>query len=360
MISNALNRNDLEDIVIGATVLGAGGGGPVYTGRIIGSQAIKDGKIRLLKLKELKDDANVVVSFGMGSPVVHKERWLDYDLVRALHALEKYLGTSMTAISAFEQGGCNTPLAMYTAANTGLPILDGDGVGRAVPELQMTTFDLNKISICPMAVADAKSRAAILEVESAREAEALARAIAVEYGGLAGVAAYPMTGRQAKRTIVPNTVSLACKIGHALRTAKEKGDDFYSVLSEVTKAKLLFRGSVSSVESRTVKGFDFGTTIILGEDEFEDKKLRIDFKNENMIAWMNRKPIVMVPDLISVVDDVSGEPLTNVDVKKGLKVFVAAIPAHKKVRTTKGYKMFKHVLQILGYEGEFLRFEEVN
>lgn len=49
------------------------------------------------------------------------------------------------------------------AAASGLPMIDGDGMGRACPELQMVTFTLHGVSATPMVLCDDKGNSLVLE-----------------------------------------------------------------------------------------------------------------------------------------------------------------------------------------------------
>ena len=46
----------------------------------------------------------------------------------------------MAALISAEIGGAKSMEPVITAAQGGLPVIDGDGMGRAFPEVQMTTF----------------------------------------------------------------------------------------------------------------------------------------------------------------------------------------------------------------------------
>ncbi|MDR1074520.1 MAG: DUF917 family protein, partial [Treponema sp.] len=52
---------ELEDIALGASLLGSGGGGDPYIGKLIALGAIKErGPVTLLEANEVRDDAFVV------------------------------------------------------------------------------------------------------------------------------------------------------------------------------------------------------------------------------------------------------------------------------------------------------------
>lgn len=70
------------------------------------------------------------------------------------------------------------PLAL--AAQLGLPVIDADGMGRAFPELQMTTFYLDGISATPMVLADEKGNVTIMDTIDNAWTERIARSVTVQ------------------------------------------------------------------------------------------------------------------------------------------------------------------------------------
>ena len=66
---------DLDAIEIGAAILGTGGGGNPYIGKLRCREELKKGrKIPVIPLSELPDDAFVVSLGGIGAPVVGVEK----------------------------------------------------------------------------------------------------------------------------------------------------------------------------------------------------------------------------------------------------------------------------------------------
>ena len=60
---------DLEDLAIGAAVLGTGGGGNPYIGKLLAQQSIRrHGPVTLVDVDDVPDDALVVPSAMMGGP----------------------------------------------------------------------------------------------------------------------------------------------------------------------------------------------------------------------------------------------------------------------------------------------------
>ena len=70
-----LDRQEIEDIARGSAVLGTGGGGDPYLGKLAALQAMRRyGPLQLVDADELPDDMLVAFPFAIGSPVPFLER----------------------------------------------------------------------------------------------------------------------------------------------------------------------------------------------------------------------------------------------------------------------------------------------
>lgn len=70
-----ITAEDLENIAIGATLLGTGGGGDPFVGKLMALQAIqKYGPVRVLTVEELEDEALVMPVGSIGAPSVSNEK----------------------------------------------------------------------------------------------------------------------------------------------------------------------------------------------------------------------------------------------------------------------------------------------
>ena len=156
-------EHDLNDLATGAAILGTGGGGDPYIGKLLAQQAIRrNGPVTVVDPNEVPDDALVVPVAMMGAPTIMVEKLPQGDeILRAFEAIGEYLGKPITHAVPLEAGGINSMLPFVVAARTGLPLVDADGMGRAYPELQMFTGSLYGISATPMAIADDKGNVAI-------------------------------------------------------------------------------------------------------------------------------------------------------------------------------------------------------
>jgi DUF917 family protein len=340
-IIRSIGVDDMEDIAIGGAMLGTGGGGDPYVGKLMAQQAIRaHGPVQLMDVNDLADDALVVPVCMMGAPTVMTEKLPQGDeLMNAFRALEKVMGRRVDAVLCGEAGGVNSTTPFVVAAAAGLPLIDGDGMGRAYPELQMVTFTLHGVSATPMVLCDDKGNSLVLDTVSNAWTERLARAATIEMGGSALLAFYPMNGTTAKKAVVAGTLSLCAKVGETLRAARAAHDDPVAAVKELLGARELFHGRITDIERRTEGGFARGRAVFAGVEGYRGKTLRLDFQNEFLIAERDGTALATTPDLIAVVEADSGAPVTTDSLKYGQRLITLAWPCHPLWRTPEGIEL---------------------
>src|SRR5262249_28992419 len=195
--------------------LGTGGGGDPYLGTLASLEAARsNGPPLLVDADELADDATVVFPFVVGSPVPGVEKLpFGPELARVLRGLEHYLGRPIDAVMSAEIGGMNSMVPIVLPAQTGVPVLHGDPIGRAFPEIQRTVLAMHGVGASPMAIGDERGNVSILGTIDNHWMERVARAIAVSFGAIAVGAAYTISGRQAKDLTLRGTLAYAERIG---------------------------------------------------------------------------------------------------------------------------------------------------
>ena len=327
----------LERLAIGAGILGTGGGGNPYLGKLIARQFVREGaRIQIVSLAEVPDDAVVISVGGMGSPTVAVERLRRADeSLNAMRALERHTGKTFTHIIPSEIGGSNSTIPMIVAAQANIPVIDGDGMGRAFPELQMETFLIAGVSPAPGALCDNFGQVAIFDgIGDGKTLERFARSVTIQMGGSAGYAFPVMTGAQVRHAAIPDTLSLAIDLGQAILSARESHTNPVRAALDVTGGHLLFSGKVIDVERRMLGGFARGLVKLEGMGNDTGSTLAIDFQNENLIARRQTgEAIAVVPDLICLVDSETGDPLTTEIVRYGMRASVLGIPAPVQLRS---------------------------
>ena len=325
-----LSADDIEALASGAWILGTGGGGDPYHKLLNLRLLYQQGhRVSLIDPMALADDALVAMVSTMGAPIVGQERLTDPAFsLRPLRMMESYLGRKFDAVMALEIGGGNGLQPMLVAALSGLPVVDADTMGRAYPEAQMTSVAVAQLQCYPFAMADIRDNEVIIpKAASWHWLERISRKVCTEFGSTAATCKAPRTGAEIKQHAIHYTCSQAIQLGRAIAlAAKEHTDPITAVLSSAG-GKLLFNGKVVDVQRRTTEGFLRGTATIEGFDHNTGQSLTVHFQNEFSVALIDRQAVAMTPDLICVLDSISGEGIGTEVLRFGQRVSVLALPA---------------------------------
>lgn len=214
-----VTAEDIEDLAVGAAVLGAGGGGDPYLGKLMAKQAIEEhGPVSMVAPGETPEDGLVIPSALMGAPTVAIEKIPEgNEAIRSLRRLAAEFDEELYGTMPIECGGINSTIPFAVAAREGLPLVDADGMGRAFPELQHETFNVYGVDGTPAVISDEKGNQSVFRTEDNLTLEAFARAVTIEMGGVSFLCDYPMTGQQVRDTAIPGTISFGMDIGAAIR-----------------------------------------------------------------------------------------------------------------------------------------------
>jgi DUF917 family protein len=257
---------------------------------------------------------------------------------------------------SLEIGGGNGIQPLMAAAHLGLPVVDADLMGRAYPEAQMTSVAVGDLRPFPCALYDPRGLESIVtNVPSWKWMERVSRKICVEMGSIASTCKAPRTGSEVKDWGIHFTVSKAIGIGRRVREAQRRHEDPITAILDEAEGKQLFRGKVVDVARRATEGFLRGRCVVEGLDEDRGATIEIAFQNEWVVAWRvegdQREPIAMSPDLICVLDTVSGNAFGTETIRYGMRVTVVALPAPPVFLTPKG---LEHVgPRAFGYDLDF-------
>ncbi|MEU6610992.1 DUF917 domain-containing protein [Streptomyces shenzhenensis] len=351
-----VTREDLKDIATGAAILGTGGGGDPYVGRLLADVALaQHGPVRITPLGELPDDAVVVAVGVIGAPTIGLEKIQGAEEVTdAVKALDAALPHPVTHIVCTEIGGGNSMVPIVAAARLGLPLVDADGMGRAFPELQMLTPGLLDISATPLGLADEKGNTLVLRSPQNNWAEHIARAVAVSMGCTASYAMYPMAGADARAAYIPGTLSWAHRLGRLHRRSRSDHRDVPAVIAAELDGRVVFSGKVTGVERRTVGGFVRGRALLSGAGD-PAERFEIEFQNENLVARYDGRIVATVPDLICVVESDGGAPITTENLGYGTRASVLVAPSDPRWRTERGLALVGP--RYFGYDLDYVPFE---
>ncbi|MEE2785457.1 MAG: DUF917 domain-containing protein [Pseudomonadota bacterium] len=320
-----VDRHDLALIAKGSAILGAGGGGDPYIGRLMVQQMLSERhSVDVVQIEDLAKDALILPIAMMGAPQVTQEKFPSgKEIPKLIEMMERLLQQKVEAILCIEAGGLNSTIPFIAAAQMGLPIVDADAMGRAFPELQMVTLTLGGMNATPMAIVDDKGNAATFEAISNVWSEKIARALTIEMGGGAMVSLYPIIAGPSSPYLIKGSLSMAHRMGQILDA---NGGAAAQVLAETFNGVVLFTGRVRDVERRSEGGFTRGELILEGQEAFSSKKLNLSFQNEFLAARIDHEYVATTPDLITLLDANTGMPITTELVKYGLSVHVLGLP----------------------------------
>ena len=325
-----VTADDLRSLAIGTGILGTGGGTHPYFELLNIEKLYRQGcSVSLIAPGDLDDDDLVAELGFMGAPLITKERLPDpHHTIRPVEMMRQATGATFRAVMAGEVGAENGVLPFLVAALLDLPVVDADCMGRAFPEMQMSSFVIRGLPLYPFAMADIRNNEVLmLNADGPLWVERINRRICTEMGAIAATCRPPRTGREIKDHAVHGTVSRAIRLGRAVRHARKVHTDPIDAVMDSEDGLLLFRGKVIDVARQTTAGFVRGRAKIEGHDDFDGQVFDVDFQNEFTIAWIDGVLKAMVPDLICILDADTGEAIGTETIRYGMRVGIVALAA---------------------------------
>ncbi|MEO0462360.1 MAG: DUF917 domain-containing protein [Pseudomonadota bacterium] len=365
----ALDATALEDALVGSSYLGTGGGGSLAEARELIAKDLAAGfEFTALGVDDLADDDRVACPYGLASLAETSvamqarldriESRVEAPVQAAFEALENHLGQPFAGVILGEIGPLSLAEGLSIAARLGVPALDADTVGRAVPEINQHSVKVAGIPLTPIGAATPFGDEMVVEtLGDPTRAEDILRAVAVA-SRECGVADSPITGAQARAqgTLVTGSLTLARAIGAAVREAKAAGSDPIEAARKAGDGYLLFTGTVAATEFKDADGFLQGTVTLTGNGDFSGQSFETSVKNEHLLARRNGAVIATCPDLISIIDIESGDGIVNPGYETGQAVAVLGFKCDPIWRSEAGLAVFSP--SYFGYEVDYVPIEE--
>lgn len=343
-----LSRQDVEDILVGATLFGAGGGGELTEGLDLVDEALSAGKtFRLAALDDVPDDAVLCTPYLLGAisdlPQGEAARvgGHTHPVLLAVRRMRSYLDQPLFGMIACELGGSNTAVPFFVAAMEDAVVIDADPAGRAVPEITHSSYFLHGLPASPIVAANARGESIVLEnIADDQRAETVVRALAMVSDNDIAAVDHALPAAVLKPALLPNTLSRSGRIGALLRAGRSDPTTLPETIASATGGIVAFSGMVSDSSWQTVDGFTLGSVHITGSGHFAGKTFRVSVKNENMIGWLDDVPFVTIPEIISILDTDTGDVVTNPYVHASQNVAVLVLPAPEIFLTPLGLRAF--------------------
>jgi len=346
-MARILSREELLSFTIGAMALATGGGGVRPLEKNIEKmvdEALSQGKeFKLITLEEIPDDAVVLSAIGTGggTRMEQKARWMilpgffaasggalrtGFDKTTFLHDQIKMKDKTFAPLNSWSElpspdwadaglkrlkeligekeifsslvGEINQmliPRKLMSYPDKGWPIIDATGCGhRAVPECSISSLNIHDVPVCPAVVTTDWGDLLVLEKTlSWQRAEEIIEGISTYSGGEAG-GPLAVEGKVMKKAAIPGAISFTIKIGKAMKKAVESGHDPIEAMINASDgwAHKVFEGEIMALLLEEKYGFTYGYSLLKGTGDWEGHHLKIWYKNENHISWLDEKPYI--------------------------------------------------------------------
>jgi DUF917 family protein len=181
-------------------------------------------------------------------------------------------------------------------------------------------------------------------------------------GGMVFTAEHPMTGEEARRAIIPGTLSFALALGETLQRHRGSAAMVEEPLRELFEQsdygvfRHLYTGKVVDMQRRTAGGFDIGEARI-ESTAGPREPLRLSIKNEFLLATEGERVVTSVPDLITVVDHETSMPINAERLHYGQRVTVFGVGCPPHYRTPRALAVVAP--RVFGFDCDYVPIEEL-
>ena len=367
MAATTLTRRDLIDIAHGATFLCAGGGGTLASALAMVQRGFPArATVELLSV----DDAAAAPGLTAACCYVGSEttgedvldpRAIGYALDRFGALMLARSGESVRRLAPVDMGvqGAVIP-CLLTAQRRGLPVVDADGAGRAVPGLMLTTWALYGPSPNPAVAANSAATATVVvEADTTLDCHMIVNGVCLANNfGVAAVAMWGTPGDQLRETLpIVGTISLARSIGRALRTSTEPVEATLELLRQQGLwTCVVSRGQLESVEEVrqdylkvTIRDAAAGATVVLTA-------------GENLVAHRSSGELLgMSPDMLCWLTP-GGKAFSNTEIKDlvNQEVVLIGVSARAPLRDPRIISLFGYFLNQAQAEGKYVPIEQLS
>jgi uncharacterized protein len=322
-MSYRMNRAQMHDVAIGACVLASGGGGSYQAARKMLDRGVPAGaSATVVEVDEVDDDAWLCVSANMGSPSALFGTVNEFAASNAFEGFQRYLRQTSPAppfgyVLPVEVGAVNSIAPLTVAVQQGVPVVDADGAGRSIPTLPLSTYAANRLPLFPNCIASnstgrgapyhmASIQIAGDEPETHAELAFLGVQMSAPFGGVAGLAAYAMSGRTLReKPPARGSLTLALRVGEQYRrgAGHERALALAAGISRAGRAcKEIFHGYITRMAQAT-GSTDTGHIVVSERRDGAGTQLWIYNRNESIYACHSElgAPYIMGPDSICYV-----------------------------------------------------------
>ena len=252
------------------------------------------------------------------------------EFVSAVRQIEQLQRSTFGAVYPLAAATISALVAVATAAQLGVPLLDADGMGRTFALIHHTAMHLAGVSPTPLVAFGPTGESVLVQVPAGPRADRLLRSSVDTLGGWAALAAYPTTAGVLRHAALPGTVSRIANVGRLLLERTDP-DLLVTRLSAITGCRRVARGRIVELEhlSRpsdvTIPAHP--SSLVVEELDGLGRQLRIELRSEIVAVFADGALIAGAPDLMCLVDVSRGALATLDSLEPGDLVDVLVTPA---------------------------------
>jgi DUF917 family protein len=320
MTGGRLTAGDVDALVVGLTLLGSGGGGDPHPFRHALRRTLADTELVLHDPADLGDAPVVALGMIGATRVLNEKLPSGEEIIRAVRALSRWTGTEPAALMPFEAAGLNGALAVAAAGELGLPLVDADLMGRALPRLDQLTLAVAGGPLCPFAMAEPGGQLVLIDDAPPAALERVARTVVAQGGGWAGCAIAPAPASRVGADACTGTLARALRLGRAHAglvrpTARE--------VASALDARVLAAGRTVEIARHPSASFGRAGVAVLDDG---GAVLRVEAENEYLLAVLDGEPVASCPDLLCLLDRRTATPIAVDGLRLGDDVLAVVLP----------------------------------
>jgi DUF917 family protein len=312
-----LTSDDVDALLVGLGLLGSGGGGEPAVFATTLRHALATAPVPLHRPDEL--GAAPVVAVGMlgGTRMLAEKLPSGHEIPAAVRALARWTGQEPQAAMPFEAAGLNGALAVAASVTLGLPLVDADLMGRALPRADQATRAVDGGTLTPFAMTEPGGRTVLIDDADPVTLERVVRAVVAQGGGWAGCAFAAVPATTVRHDACLGSLARAVALGRAHAAAAPA--DIASALG----GRALAGGRIAEIARHASPTFGRAGIAVIDDT---GPVLRLEAENEYLLALLDGLPVASCPDLLCVLDRRTAAPIAVDALRVGDDVTVVALP----------------------------------
>lgn len=328
---------------------------------LVVKQLRRHGSVPLLSLRDL-DEGSSYLTVGIMGSMLESSLQTGAESKDVVRRYCDAAGVSCSGVFTIEASSLNVLFPILTAAMLKVPIIDGDCMGRAFPEFQMTTAQAAGRSIVPISIMTPGGEYYHFEDLDNLIFELKAREIVSHTGGIAYFAGFSLRAQEVRSLLIPGTLSFSHDIGACFLDPVSYPSLLWD-LQRVTKNSIygraveLFIGSIISLKKVNEGGRSWMEFTLQGNGDYQGSRFSLLTQNEALIAFRDDRIAAMVPDIITMIDMHSLKPVSLSAMHKDLRVAVIGVPAPVRLKTEEMLRLLGP--DCFGYSSEYIPIEQI-